>query len=68
MHQYSVIEAKRNASFSIRSLSVLKMLVGVSVVGVLINLDGSAHRMWGGRLLCHHNQRNMCDILLLTSS
>ena len=63
MHQRSVIEAKRNAGFSIRSLSVLKMLVGVTVVGVLINIDGSAHRMWegGGRLLRHHNQRNMCD-------
>ena len=63
MHQWSVIEAKRNAGFSITSLSVLKMLVGVSVVRVLINIDGSAHRMWegGGRLLRHHNQRNMCD-------
>ena len=63
MHQCSVIEPKRNACFSIRSLSVLKMLVGVSVVGVLINIDGSAHQMWegGGRLLRHHNQRNMCD-------
>ena len=39
------------------------MLVGVSVVGVLININGSAHGMWegGGRLLRHHNQRNMCD-------
>ena len=63
MHQYAVIEAKRNTGFSIRSLSVLNMLIRVSVVGVLINIDGSAHRMWegGGRLLRHHNQRNMCD-------
>ena len=39
------------------------MLVGVSVVGVLINIHDSAHGMWkgGGRLLLHHNQRNMCD-------
>ena len=63
MHQCSAMEAKQNAGFSIRPLSVLKMLVGVSVVVVLINIDGSAHRMWegGGRLLRHHNQRNMCD-------
>ena len=52
MHQCSVIEAKRNAGFSIRSLSVLKMLIGVSVVGVLINIDGSAHRMWEGEGGC----------------
>ena len=39
------------------------MLVGVNVVGVLININGSAHGMWEGRgrLLRHHNQRNMCD-------
>ena len=49
--------------FSIRSLSVLKMLVGVSLVEVLINIYGSAHGMWEGRgrLLRHHNQKNMCD-------
>ena len=58
-----MIEPKRNAGFSIRSLSVLKMLVGLSVVEVLININGSAHGMWegGGRLLRHHNHRNMCD-------
>ena len=35
----------------------------MNVVGVLINIDGSAHQMWegGGWLLRHHNQRNMCD-------
>ena len=35
----------------------------MSVVGVLINIDGSAHWMWegGGSLFRHHNQRNMCD-------
>ena len=50
MHQCSVIERKRNAGFSVRSRSVLKMLVvGVSVVGVLINVHGSAHGMWEGR-------------------
>ena len=49
-------------SFSIRSLSILKMLVGVSVVRVLINIHGSAHGMWDevGRPLRHHNQMNMC--------
>ena len=63
MHQCCVIKTKRNAGFLIRFLSVVKILVGVSVVGVLINIDGSAHRMreGGGRLLRHHNQRNMCD-------
>ena len=53
MHQCSVIERKRNAGFSVRSLSVLKMLVvGVSVVGVLINVHGSAHGMWEGEGGC----------------
>ena len=51
VHQCSVIKPKRNAGFSIRS--VLKMLVGVSVVGVLINIHGSAHGMWKGEGGCY---------------
>ena len=70
LHQCSLIEPKRNADFSTRSLphfsnyQSLKTLVGVSVVWVLINVHGSTvHGMCegGGRCYVIVTKGTLCD-------